>query len=68
MNKHRLQFDFSESATKRLDELVDKFQASSRAEVVRKALVLLEHVAKAQADGAEIIIRLDGKEREILFL
>ena len=68
MEKHRLQFDFSEKATQRLDEMVEKLHASSRAEVVRKALALLDHVSQAQEQGGEVIIRTGDREKELLLL
>ena len=68
MEKHRLQFDYSEKATQRLDEMVEKLHASSRAEVVRKALALLDHVSQAQEQGGEVIIRTGDREKELLLL
>jgi metal-responsive CopG/Arc/MetJ family transcriptional regulator len=41
-NKERLQFDFSTEALKRLDDIKDKTDASTRAEAVRNALRLYE--------------------------
>lgn len=41
-NKERLQFDFSPEALKRLDDIKEKTDASTRAETVREALRLYE--------------------------
>ena len=41
-NKERLQFDFSTEALKRLDDIKEKTEASTRAETVRQALRLYE--------------------------
>jgi metal-responsive CopG/Arc/MetJ family transcriptional regulator len=41
-SKERLQFDFSTEALKRLDDIKDKTDASTRAETVREALRLYE--------------------------
>jgi metal-responsive CopG/Arc/MetJ family transcriptional regulator len=68
MEKHRLQFDFSEKATQRLDEMVEQLHASSRAEVVRKALALLDHLSQAREQGGVVIIRTGERERELLIL
>jgi len=41
-SKERLQFDFSTEALKRLDDIKEKTDASTRAETVREALRLYE--------------------------
>lgn len=42
--KKRLQFDFTPEAVNRLAELTDRIGATSKAETVRKALLLLDRV------------------------
>ena len=42
MTKERLQFDFSTEALKRLDDIKERAEHSSRAETVREALRLYE--------------------------
>ncbi len=42
MAKKRLQFDFTEEAVAQIDVLAKRIGASTRAEVIRRALLLLE--------------------------
>lgn len=67
--RKRLQFDFAPEAANRLDDLVRLLGASSRAEVVRRALLLLDHASTQQARGGTLQIAWpDGhSERLILF-
>lgn len=65
----RLQFDFQRDAVFRIDAMVADTGATSRAEVVRRALTLYEHFIHAVKQDGEIIIRAaDGSERRLLFL
>jgi hypothetical protein len=66
MVKRRLQFDFSEDAVTRLDELATRLDASSRAEVVRRALLLLDRVMDAEKAGGTVLVRAHGKDRELV--
>lgn len=54
----------------KMDEVFDKlkkhFHASSRAEVLRKAIALLEVASDAEDDGAEIILRKDTEEKQVV--
>jgi len=69
MEKQRLQFDFSKPAVKRLDQLVNRLGAASRAEVIRRALELIDLISMAKAKKSEIIIKgSDGKEKNIFLL
>ncbi|MFY9493508.1 MAG: hypothetical protein WAP55_03480 [Minisyncoccia bacterium] len=52
MGKTRVQFDFSERALKRLDDLIETTGASSRAEVVRHALQWYDWLVKLYEEGA----------------
>lgn len=54
--KYRLQFDLTAESLKKLDELVKLTSASSRAEVVRRALTLLRNVADAESRGLNIML------------
>lgn len=53
--KHRLQIDLCEERLKRLDYCREKLEAGSRAEVVRRALSLLE-------DALDDRLYLKGKD------
>lgn len=64
-------FRFDEQLTDTLDDLKNSSSASSKAEIVRRAITLLKVVQEAQRDGEKIVLRQtakDGsvKEREII--
>ena len=52
--KHRVQLDFSTRTVSQLDDLVKKLDASSRAEVLRMALNLLD---RKMGEGTTIMIK-----------
>ena len=56
-DKERVQFEFSEEALARLDRLRGDIDVSSRAEVVRKSLQLLEWVVEYANTRSDVIIR-----------
>jgi hypothetical protein len=66
--KKRIQLDFANESVERLDQLVSLTRAGSRAEVIRRALMLFDHIASA-GDDAKVYIDYgtDGKERLKLF-
>ena len=67
-NKKRLQFDFTPQALDKLESLQDVTGATTKAEVVRKALSLLDFfVTNAQLapDGHRVRWTLDGQTGEI---
>jgi hypothetical protein len=53
-NKQRVQFDFSPEALQRLEDLKEKVDAATKAEVVRNALKIYEWFA-TQIDPTSII-------------
>ncbi|HEV2705900.1 MAG TPA: ribbon-helix-helix protein, CopG family [Pyrinomonadaceae bacterium] len=55
--KARVQFDFSKEALDKLDEIVEKVNASTRAEVIRRALTLFTEVLAAEQRGAKVLFR-----------
>ena len=65
-------FRFDEQLTKTLDELKNATSASSKAEIVRRAITLLKVVQDATAKGEKLVLKVedaDGKtlkEREII--
>lgn len=65
-------FKFDEQLTKTLDDLKASSSASSKAEVVRRAITLLKVVQDAAERGEKLVLRqedADGntvKEREII--
>ncbi|WP_353179918.1 ribbon-helix-helix protein, CopG family [Delftia acidovorans] len=57
-------FKFDEKLTQTLDELKTATGASSKAEIVRRAIALLKVVQEATQDGNEVVIRsTDGKDQ-----
>jgi hypothetical protein len=63
--KQRVQFDFSPEALQRLEDLKDKVDSSTKAEVVRNALKLYEWFA-TQVDPSSVIEIRDQNDN-ILF-
>ncbi|EHU9446955.1 ribbon-helix-helix protein, CopG family [Vibrio anguillarum] len=60
-------FKFDEKTTELLDHLKDDTHASSRSEVIRKALKLLKVASDADHDKKEIVIKdRDGNEQRII--
>lgn len=57
-------FKFDERTTQLIDELKESSHASSRTEVLRKALYLLDLASKAQADNKRLIIKGEDNEPE----
>ncbi len=59
--KTRLQFDFTSEAVDRLDELKNRINAPTKAEVVRRSLRLFDWITREMEQGAIIGIEKDGK-------
>jgi predicted DNA-binding transcriptional regulator YafY len=64
-------FRFDEQLTKTLEELKNSTSASSKAEIVRRAITLLKVVQDATANGEKLVLRSEDangttKEREII--
>lgn len=63
-------FKFDEKLTRTLDELKTATGASSKAEIVRRAIALLKVVQEATEEGGEVVIRNshgdDKRERVIV--
>lgn len=66
--RHRVQLDMSDEATRRLDELVQRLGASSRAEAIRRALVLLDVVVTQSEKGAKVVLIDRDTQRELIVL
>jgi metal-responsive CopG/Arc/MetJ family transcriptional regulator len=66
-DKARVQFDFSKESLDKLDEIVNTINASTRAEVIRRALTLFTEVLAAEKRGAKILFRdSDGTITQIM--
>ena len=63
--KQRIQFDFSPEALKRLEEMQERLDAATKAEVVRNALKLYEWFT-AQIDP-DSIIEVQDKDGKVEF-
>ena len=60
----RVQFDFSPTVMDRLDYLIKRFEAGSRAEIIRRALMIMEHIA-----DEDVYVRDEGGvERKLVLL
>lgn len=57
-------FKFDEKTTKLIDRLKQSSHASSRTEVIRKALYLLDLASKAQAEHKHLVIKGEAGEPE----
>ena len=62
--KQRMQFDFTDDAVAHLDALVARSGASSRAEVVRRALSLFSDVMDEQAKGGRVYVQMLNGDKE----
>lgn len=66
--KQRVQLDMSENALLLLDELKEKTNSSSRAEVVRSAIIYYDSLVKIIKEKKIIIARNDdGIEERVIF-
>jgi len=66
-SKARIQFDFSKDSLSKLDEIVSLVSATTRAEVIRRALTLYTEVLEAEKRGAKILFReADGTMIQIM--
>lgn len=67
--KARIQFDFSKDSLAKLDELVKVVNATTRAEVIRRALTLYTNILEAENRGAKIqLLEPDGTTVQIMFV
>ena len=55
--KVRVQFDFNKESLGKLDEIVKSINVSTRAEAIRKALMLLTELIDAESRGAKMLLR-----------
>ena len=55
-------FKFDEQLTKTLDELKSASSASSKAEIVRRAITLLKVVQDATTNGEKLVLRNEDAE------
>ena len=65
--KYRVQFDFTPDAFEELERLKTSVGASSRAEVVRYALRILQWSIDEVQAGAEILVRKHGQTERVVF-
>ena len=68
MAKTRLQFDFTDEALSELDELKSETGASTRAEVIRQSLRLLQWtIEQTKDENATVLVEKNGRQREVIF-
>lgn len=65
----KFQLRMSPKALEELDQLQKELEASTKAEVIRSSLKLVNFLTKEKKSGVKVILRDEktGKEREILF-
>ena len=59
-------FKFDEKLTATLEDLKNATNASSKAEVVWRAIALMKVVQEAQKSGGEVLIREGGRDKVII--
>ncbi len=59
-------FALDPKSRKALGELRAALNASSNAEVIRRALTLLQLAANTTSNGGQVILREDGRDREVI--
>jgi metal-responsive CopG/Arc/MetJ family transcriptional regulator len=68
MPKNRLQFDFTDEALEQLDELKSATGAANRAEVIRRALQMLQWtIEQVRDEHGTVIVEKNGRQREVIF-
>ena len=66
-DKSRVQFDFTPDALQTLDVLKEKLSLSSRAEVIRYALKVLQWILDQIEADAKILVEKNGRAQEVVF-
>lgn len=61
-------FKFDDKTMKMLDDLKERTNASSRKEVIRKALYVLDIATRAQMENKRLVVKGAGIEHEIEIL
>ena len=65
-DKIRLQFDFGHEGVQELDRLKDELGLTSRVDVVKQALGLLQWAVEAKRDGWELLIEKRDEQRVVV--
>lgn len=65
-DKKRLQLEFEEEAYKKLELLQEKLGATSKSEVIRRALQLLEYALASKGEGGKVIVKTKKGEEFVL--
>jgi len=66
-DKSRVQFDFTEGALAELDGLKEKLRVSTRAEVIRYALRLMQWLIEQITTGGRILVERNGEVQSVIF-
>lgn len=61
-----LTLNLDKKAEKSIDELREHYGATSKAEIIRKALALLQVAAEVDVSNGELVARKDNKETRII--
>jgi hypothetical protein len=63
----RLNLQIAETVRQRLEALVDRSEADSMVEVIRRALAVYEVLWDVKEQGASIVVRFsDGREKDLI--
>jgi len=65
--KTRVQFDFTPEALQTLDGLKGRLSVSTRADVIRYSLRVLDWVLSTTESNSKILVEKDGRQQEIVF-
>lgn len=67
-NPHRINLELSQPVLERLLTLVEKMQAESMAEVIRRSITLCACIQEELARGNKLIVRKGDRERELVII
>jgi len=59
-------FDFDPKLVKVIDQLKRDMNASSRSEVIRRAIALLKVASQTEKEGGEVVIKKGNKVRQVV--
>jgi metal-responsive CopG/Arc/MetJ family transcriptional regulator len=67
MEKIRVQFDFNKKALQELDQLKNQLGVTSRADVVRFSLRIMQWMVQEYGRGSRVMVERDGTLHEVVF-
>lgn len=64
-SRHRIKIDCSDEGIRLIDELKNRTDSASRAELFRRAINVLEWAVSVRESGARIAVEKDGKQEYV---